>query len=419
MSATDDKDVAADSPANGSSSSSSTAGRPRRRLRELDLLRFIAAMAVVGYHATGGGTDDWQRAGAGRPFPQISPIMHWGYLGVQLFFLISGFVILMSAWNRKPETFAVSRFTRLFPAYWFSLLLAVALFFGTRQAVDYGPGSQGVLRRFLPNLTMLQDAVGSRGMELSYWTLWVELRFYLLIGLLLWWGLTVRRVLPFMGAWLLISVMAQEADSAVLREIFQPDWAPYFIAGMTFFLIYHYGPNMLYWLMVGFCWALATYYATQRIDPINVVPATQNYAVPAIVTGLFVVMALVSLGALRWLRWRFFVVLGALTYPVYLLHEMLMMVAIRYLYPRLTSWAVLGIAVGAILVLSYLVYRLVERPARSRLERRLNAAITSLRDTGRRPAGETAPHPDADTASETDVQRSTHGPSPEMSQTTS
>lgn len=369
------------------SAANGAATRPRRRLRELDLLRFVAAMAVFAYHATGGGTSDWQRAGVVGPFPEISPVTHWGYLGVQLFFLISGFVILMSAWNRAPETFAVSRFTRLFPAYWFSLLLAAALFFLTRQAVDYGPGGQGVLRRFLPNLTMLQDAVGSRGMELSYWTLWVELRFYILIGLVLWWGLTLRRVLLFMGGWLVISVMAQEANSSILREVFLPDWAPYFIAGMAFFLIHRYGPNLVFWLLAGFCWALATYYATQRIDPINMWPGVQNYAVPAIVTGLFAVMALVAVRGLRWLRWRGLVALGALTYPVYLLHEMIMLVAIRYLHPRLTPWAVLGIATGVILVLSYLVYRLVERPARSRLERRLRAALANLREAGARTAG--------------------------------
>jgi peptidoglycan/LPS O-acetylase OafA/YrhL len=358
--------------------------RPRRRLRELDLLRFVAAMAVVAYHATGGGTPDWRHAGVAHPFPGISPVTHWGYLGVQLFFLISGFVILMSAWNRPPELFAVSRFTRLFPAYWFSLLLAVALYLLTRQAVDYGPGGQSVFRRFLPNLTMLQDAVGSRGMELSYWTLWVELRFYVLVGLLLWWGLTVRRVLLFMGGWLLISVMAQEADSAILREIFLPDWAPYFIAGMAFYLIYRYGPNLVFWLLAGFCWALAVYYATQRIDPINRWPGVQDYAVPAIVTALFAVMALVAVGGLGWLRWRGLVVLGALTYPVYLLHEMIMMVAVHYLHARLSPWAVLGVAVGVVLVLSYLVHRFVEGPVRGLLETRLRAAIAGLGEPAER-----------------------------------
>lgn len=356
----------------------------RSRLRELDLLRFLAAAAVMMYHATGPGTTDWRRSGLPRPFPAVTPVTHWGYLGVQLFFMISGFVILLSAWDRRPEEFAASRFARLFPAYWFSLVLSVALFLLTRQAVDYGPGGEGVLRRFLPNLTMFQDAVGSRGMELSYWTLWVELRFYVLIALLLWWGLTLRRVNLFMAGWLVAGVMAEEAHSAVLREILQPDWAPYFIAGMAFFLIHRHGPNLLYWLLVGFCWALAVYYATQRIDPINRWPGVEQYAVPAIITAIFGLMALVALGGLAWLRWRGLVVLGALTYPVYLLHEMIMRVAIRYLYPDLDPGAVLGIAVATILIVSYLVHRFVENPARSALNRRLREALAAVR-SGDRP----------------------------------
>ena len=59
-----------------------------------------------------------------------------------------------------------------------------------------------------------------------------------------------------MTAWLLAGVFAQEANVAVLNDLFFPQWAPYFIAGMAFFLIYRYGPNLVLWLFVGCCWAL-------------------------------------------------------------------------------------------------------------------------------------------------------------------
>jgi peptidoglycan/LPS O-acetylase OafA/YrhL len=86
-------------------------------------------------------------------------------------------------------------------------------------------------------------------------------------------------------------------------------------------------------------------------------------------------------------------------------------VAVRYLYPRLTPWAVLGIAVGVILVLSYLVHRLVERPSRSWLDRRLRDSVAKLRETPERPADEPGT-PDADDAA-------SHDPNPprEMSPT--
>ena len=69
--------------------------RRRNRVNELDLLRFFAAFSVVLYHYTfrGYAADDMSIV----PYPLFAPISKYGYLGVDLFFMISGFVILMTA----------------------------------------------------------------------------------------------------------------------------------------------------------------------------------------------------------------------------------------------------------------------------------------------------------------------------------
>src|SRR3990170_483158 len=89
------------------------------RLEVLDGLRFLAAMAVLAYHFT---TMDriWQRP-AVDVFPQQT--FAYGWLGVYLFFLISGFVICMSSWGRGAGAFLVSRAVRLYPAYWLSVVV--------------------------------------------------------------------------------------------------------------------------------------------------------------------------------------------------------------------------------------------------------------------------------------------------------
>src|SRR5690606_9451917 len=125
---------------------------PRERLSELDLLRFLAALAVVLYHFTGfGGAGAWPEP-AGDVFPEVAALTRFGYLGVDLFFVISGFVILMSAWGRGPGEFGISRLVRLMPAYWASVLLGLLVYGLFRQ----GHGVPGLV---VPNLTMLQGGL--------------------------------------------------------------------------------------------------------------------------------------------------------------------------------------------------------------------------------------------------------------------
>ncbi|MGH8965075.1 MAG: acyltransferase family protein, partial [Actinomycetes bacterium] len=93
--------------------------KPRPRLAALDGLRFLAAMAVLAYHYVAVNHHAWGPR-TDVSFPNLQPLVAYGSFGVQLFFVISGFVILMSAWGRDVRSFTASRVGRLFPAYWFS-----------------------------------------------------------------------------------------------------------------------------------------------------------------------------------------------------------------------------------------------------------------------------------------------------------
>jgi len=183
-----------------------TAPSEQKRLYELDLLRFLSAMFVVSYHYAGVNSGFWTQ-GARHLFPELAPVARFGHLGVLLFFMISGFVILMSGWGRQIGDFAVSRITRLFPAYWASVALTVVVFYtaGTFFANASGPDS--VPRRLLPNLTMLEGGVGADYMEGLYWTLWTELHFYVLIAILIYCGVTYSRSVGFMVTWLLLIIL--------------------------------------------------------------------------------------------------------------------------------------------------------------------------------------------------------------------
>ncbi|QKG25838.1 acyltransferase family protein [Actinomadura verrucosospora] len=350
-----------------------------RRLRELDLLRFLAAAAVVLYHFTGfGGAGPWPEH-AREVFPALGAVTRYGYLGVDLFFVISGFVILMSAWGRSPGEFGVSRLVRLMPAYWASVLLGVVVYAVFRK----GHGVPGLV---VPNLTMLQGGLGVQNVDAVYWTLWVEMHFYVLAAVLAWIGITYRSCLVFMAVWLFGGVFADEAGSRFLQIMLVPTWSPYFIAGMALFLIHRFGPTLLLWGYVAVSYLLALHWGGWRAD--GAFKGSAHLPVAAAVTGIFVVMILVATGRLRWVRWRGLTVLGALTYPLYLVHSQLALPLLDALYPGVNRWVALAAVIAASLALAYAVHRLVERPGAAWMRAKLMASLEPMRTGGPGPAAD-------------------------------
>jgi peptidoglycan/LPS O-acetylase OafA/YrhL len=104
-----------------------------------------------------------------------------GHVGVVVFFLISGYVIPFSIHRDAPapaRAFLVKRFFRIFPAYWLSVPLAAGAIWWLWKQPFGG-------RELAWNFTLLQGALGYRHVEAVYWTLPVEIVFYLLCTALL------------------------------------------------------------------------------------------------------------------------------------------------------------------------------------------------------------------------------------------
>ena len=118
-----------------------------RRLYQIDLFRFIAALMVVLFHYTFRG---FIASSSILEFPLLGFLFKYGYLGVDLFFIISGFVIYMSIEKSNVYGFVKSRIARLYPAYWFcdSLSLSVIYLYG-------GKVFNVSLSHYLVNLRML------------------------------------------------------------------------------------------------------------------------------------------------------------------------------------------------------------------------------------------------------------------------
>ena len=110
----------------------------------------------------------------------LAPVAKYGYLGVELFFMISGFVILMTAANGSLKGFLISRFVRLYPAFW----ACCTLTFVTILALG-APRYEASLAQYLINMTMTSAFVGVAEIDGSYWSLFVEMKFYGLVALVL------------------------------------------------------------------------------------------------------------------------------------------------------------------------------------------------------------------------------------------
>jgi exopolysaccharide production protein ExoZ len=141
--------------------------KPRSYFYGIDLIRFLAALSVVGFHL--GYYNDI------ADFKSIWPVTWFGWIGVEVFFVISGFVIANSANGKNPMQFLKDRALRLYPAAWCCATLTLIV------RISGEPFSE-LLPSYLRSITLIPKGPW---IDNVYWTLAVEIGFYTLIfGLL-------------------------------------------------------------------------------------------------------------------------------------------------------------------------------------------------------------------------------------------
>ncbi|WLW58447.1 acyltransferase family protein [Streptomyces sp. YU58] len=355
-----------------------TTPRPEPRLRALDGLRLVAALMVAAYHYGGRGgeiTHAWGSS-AEKQFPTLHNYFAYGCLGVQIFFVISGFVICMSGWGRPLKSFFASRASRLLPAYWAAVLLVTAVF--ALPMVTYKALSPSDT---LVNLTMLQYPLGVDRVLGVCWTLWAEVRFYALFALcVVLPGATRRRVILFCAGWTLVAAITQGARQPLLDIVFMPEYAPFFIGGVGLYLVHRDRKDVYGWGIVAASFLIGQHYAVKSLwnaaDP-NAFAHRTSFGIVLVVALGFVAVAAIALGWLNWANWRWLTVAGALTYPFYLVHEHLGWVVVRALHIGLglPSAETFALTVLSMLLLAWLLNRYVEKP----LTPRLRAALAKMR----------------------------------------
>lgn len=197
----------------------------------LDALRILACAMVVTFHY-----------GHHYGLTEGGPIT-FGWIGVPLFFMISGYVISASLEERSPLAFLWARWVRLWSTYLPSMLIT-AMVVSAGLAMGYGGHLEEEMRfnriDFLASLTMLTHlfklVANANPIDGAYWSLGVEIQFYLMIAL--WTRIMGRgKEIAFMAVWLVVAAVYACRPFWIGEVVFALKWAPFFCLGMSLHLL--------------------------------------------------------------------------------------------------------------------------------------------------------------------------------------
>jgi peptidoglycan/LPS O-acetylase OafA/YrhL len=312
----------------------------------LDILRFFSAMVVLLSHYTAPSL-------LGVPLDSsLLNLRYWasqGSYGVHVFFVISGFVIAISATGSTATSFVASRIARLVP----TLAMCAAL---TTAAILLDGQREVSLPMYLANLSMVSWRFGYEYIDGVYWTLAYEAVFYFFVFLILLTRHFRTLFIPAMIGWLaLCAIFAAGFYKDGLRTYFLADYAPLFILGGCLYLCV--AKRSFIGVALGLS-ALILALVNER----NIILARGVPDQAQLNAGVYFVLAapvLVWAAAKVQLRRgnRLWTLLGGLSYPLYLLHSEIGRIIFAH-WPYLASGVGVLLLTSAMIVLSAFVLQI-------------------------------------------------------------
>ncbi|WP_372723807.1 acyltransferase family protein [Novipirellula sp.] len=293
--------------------STKTILKPHQRIVELDALRALAAINLLLFHLS------YVYA---VKYGFVSPLgWSWpfGKYGVEMFFILSGFVNSMSLMRRgKPVDFVAARMIRIVP---FFLIVIVANLWITRQMPLAGEplGAE----QFLANLTLLPRVLGYECVDPVMWTLQVEMMFYITLVVLFKLG-ALRRYFVGWGTLCALSLVACPLLDAYaieydgtrwfsllssLRLLMLLDFVPLFAIGFLLYMI-KTGTGKKWQNMLGILLACGVFHSIDH--------GKHNPVATVLIVGL---VTLCAYGKMPLLRIRPLIYISTISYALYLCHN--------------------------------------------------------------------------------------------------
>ncbi|MCE7060784.1 acyltransferase [Dyadobacter sp. CY343] len=284
-----------------------TTKNQKTRYYELDALRGIAAVSVMLFHFT----INTNKTLLGWEF-------RFGVTGVDLFFMISGFVILLSA--SKTSTagrFVRSRFVRLYPAFWLCALLT----FLVKQTIEPLSTSANEL---LANITMVPIFFGYEYLDGSYWTLVIELTFYFGVAALLFSGRISQ--IEEVGLSCIAAIVLLHSNAGYYPDFYHfitnkiqiLNHFPLFFSGIVCYRIKGLG-----WKLRRFGYLIismaASIYLHDKGGPAHHFVSLREHSV--LIISFHILFILFIHGQLHFLKQRVLIFWGEISYCLYLIHQ--------------------------------------------------------------------------------------------------
>lgn len=323
------------------------------RLRELDALRGIASLLVVAYHLT-----------MGRP--QSNAFWDIGIMAVDTFFIISGFVIFMTLENcLTGKEFLMKRIARLYPVFWICMTITMLVL------IPYGfeHFNRQTAIKYLANLSLLHLYLGQPSMDGVYWSLVVELIFYLLMLLLL--ALkkldkieqVVAGSLLFLsgyGLYCQVHPLSQEANKHLYTQAAIVFILPDLLLGICLYQLRSKGPTVRRYLLIAGCFITAV--CINGLDPRTGITGSLRFF--TMLAALYGIFLLLIYGRLQFIVNPVTLFLGGISYPLYLLHmNISLLVLLPHLLLVMPFWYAVLADVLILVAAAYLIHILVEQPA--------------------------------------------------------
>lgn len=342
--------------------------RAMKRLQLLDYARLLAALSVLTFHYLYNGIRNGKIA-EGHYHDGLSAVAQYGYLGVELFFMISGYVIFFSAARSTASSFAIARCVRLYPAFWAAVLLtslAAHMWGGAAMTVTFP--------QVLANLTMLPAVFGQPFVDGVYWTLAYELQFYALVAGLLAAGLRPK-LEKLAIAWPLAILAVTCAGQNTLPFLSGPYL--FFASGAVLAVARRaITPIVALSLAISLvlCVLNAVGDAVGRPTPEGM--AYHPAIVAAIICLLFGFFLVLNTPWASQLQLKGSVWAGALSYPLYLVHAHIGYMLISRMQEHVPVAVAYAATVMAAVAMAFALHFAVERPSKLRADRRFAALFS-------------------------------------------